>query len=156
MLSIFLMKNSICPKLILSFILLFFALVSSQIALAAQIRLAWDPNTESNIEGYKIYYGTSSKSYIGSVDIGNVTKYTLTGLTQGQTYYIAVTAYNNSNSESGYSIEVSGVATETTLPVSETPPTITTSPTSEPTTTPEPAPASPPSVATQEKKSGGG
>ncbi len=35
------------------------------------------------------------------------TAYDLTGLTEGQTYYIAVTAYNTSNGESGYSSEVS-------------------------------------------------
>jgi len=67
---------------------------------------------ESDLAGYKIYYGTSSKSYSGSVNVGNVTSYTLTGLTQGQTYYIAVTAYNTSGSESSYSSEVSGVAAQ--------------------------------------------
>jgi type IV pilus assembly protein PilY1 len=102
--------------------------------LAAQIKLAWNANTESDLAGYKVYYGTSSKSYTGSVDVGNVTSYTLTGLTQGQTYYVAVTASNTSGSESGYSTEVSGVATEPTPPVSETPPTVTPSPTPEPTT----------------------
>jgi fibronectin type 3 domain-containing protein len=87
--------------------------------------LAWDVNTESDLAGYKVYYGTSSKSYAGSVDAGNATTYTLTGLTQGQTYYICVTAYNKSNAESRYSGEVTGVAVEPTLPVSGTPPTIT-------------------------------
>jgi hypothetical protein len=31
-----------------------------QTSLAAQIRLAWDPNTESDLAGYKVYYGKSS------------------------------------------------------------------------------------------------
>src|SRR5512139_1619764 len=115
------------------FLLLFFLLIS-QFAFAAQIKLAWDANTESDLAGYKVYYGTSSNSYVGSTDVRNVTAFTLTGLTQGQTYYIAVTAYNSSGSESGYSSEASGVATEPTPPVSETPPTATTTPTSEPTT----------------------
>jgi fibronectin type 3 domain-containing protein len=81
----FRIKNSIFQKFIFIFILLFLTLLSAQFALAAQIRLAWDPNTESDAAGYKIYYGTSSKSYTGSVDVGNVTTYTLSGLTQGQT-----------------------------------------------------------------------
>ncbi len=137
MLSNFSMKRAVCLTLTLSFILLFSTLLFSKVGLAAQIRLAWDPNTESDVAGYKIYYGTSSKSYSGSVDVGNVTSYHLTGLKEGQTYYVAVTAYNTSGSESGYSSEVSGVATEPTPPVSETPPTVSTTPTSEPTTSSE-------------------
>jgi len=136
-------------KSIFALLILVCILVLCESALAAQIKLAWDANTESNLAGYKVYYGTSSKSYTGSVDARNVTSYTLTGLTQGQTYYISVTAYNTSGSESGYSGEVSGVATETTLPVSETPPTVSTTPTSEPTTSSETTPRqiqSPPSV----------
>jgi len=113
------------------FLLLFFLLIS-EFAFAAQIKLAWDVNTESDLAGYKVYYGTSSKSYVGSTDVGNVTAFTLTGLTQGQTYYTAVTAYNTLNQESGYSSEVSGVAVEPTSPTSETPPTITPEPTPTP------------------------
>ena len=79
---------------------------------AAQIRLAWDPNTESDLAGYKVYYGTGSRIYGSPINVGNVTTYTLTNLTLGQTYFIAVTAYNASNNESGYSNEVSGDATE--------------------------------------------
>jgi type IV pilus assembly protein PilY1 len=135
------MKNSMYQKkFIFTFVILFFTVVLCQSALAAQIKLAWDANSESDLAGYKVYYGTSPQSYAGSVDVGNVTSYTLTGLSQGQTYYVAMTAYNTSGSESGYSSEVSGVATETTLPVSETPPTVTPSPTSEPTTEPETPP----------------
>ena len=155
------MKNSIYRKLVFSSIILLFTLVSSQFASAAQIKLAWDPSTESDLAGYKVYYGTSSKSYGGSVDVGNVTNSTLSGLTEGQTYYIVITAYNTSNSESGYSSEVSGVATDPTPPVSETPPTITISPTPEPPAAPEPPPDSPPSETppasetTRGKSSGG-
>ena len=116
------MKDSIFRKAIFTLTVLLFTFVLSQSALAAQIKLAWNANTDPDVVGYKVYYGTSSKSYSGSVDAGNVTAYTLTGLTQGQTYYICVTAYNKSNSESGYSGEVSGVATDPTPPVSEAPP----------------------------------
>jgi hypothetical protein len=81
------------------------------------IRLAWDPPTTTadgspltDLTGYKIYYGTASRTYDHSVDVGNVTTYTLTGLAQGQTYYLATTAYDTSNRQSGFSNEVSGVA----------------------------------------------
>jgi len=75
--------------------------------------LAWDPNTEPDVAGYWIYYGTASRSYTYSIDVGNVTTYTLQGLTQGVTYYIALTAYDSANNESDYSNEVSGRVTET-------------------------------------------
>ena len=159
------MRKSFFLNSILTFLILLSTLLLSQFALAAQIKLAWDANTESDLAGYKVYYGTSSKSYAGSVDAGNVTTFTLTGLTQGQTYYIVVTAYNTSSNESGYSSEASGDATEPTPPVSETPPTITPSPTPEPAPTPTvtptesptetPKPIPPPSSTTGSSSSGG-
>jgi hypothetical protein len=73
----------------------------------AQVTLTWDPNSETDLAGYEIYYGTSSGNYQWNIDVGNVTIYTLTGLNPGMTYYIAATAYNTSGYESGYSNEVS-------------------------------------------------
>ena len=96
-------------------------LISSSYVLAAQIQIAWDANTDLDLAGYKVYYGTAPRSYGGlgtPMDVGNVTSYTITGLTQGQTYYIVVTAYDNAipANESGYSNEVSGVATDSRTP----------------------------------------
>ncbi|MDH4220893.1 MAG: fibronectin type III domain-containing protein, partial [Candidatus Aminicenantes bacterium] len=143
------MRHLCFRKLLIPFLVVLPSLFLYQSALAAQIKLAWDANTETNLAGYKIYYGTSSKSYAGSVDVGNATAYDLTGLTEGQTYYIAVTAYNTSNSESGYSSEVSGVALEPAPPNPSPPPVIVPDPAPEPipepipepTPTPEPSPA---------------
>ena len=61
---------------------------------AGQVTLAWDANTDPELGGYKLYYGQTSGNYTGNVDVGNQTTYTLTGLTAGQTYYFAVTAYD--------------------------------------------------------------
>jgi len=74
------------------------------------INLAWNPSTGPGLAGYKVYYGTASRAYSNSTDVGNVTTYDLTGLTKGQTFFIATTAYDTSHNESGYSNEVSGVA----------------------------------------------
>lgn len=74
------------------------------------IKLAWDSNTDADVAGYKIHYGTATGTYDHVIDVGNVTAYHLTGLKQGQTYFIVVTAYNTSNQESDYSNEVSGTA----------------------------------------------
>ena len=76
-------------------------------AMAAQATLAWDPNAESDLAGYRIHYGTASGSYSVHTGVQKVTTYTVTGLTEGQTYYFAATAYDSSGNESGYSNQVS-------------------------------------------------
>jgi hypothetical protein len=73
------------------------------------INLTWESSADPALVGYKVYYGTASRTYDHFIDVGNVTNFKLTRLTQGQTYFIVVTAYT-SNNESGYSNEVSGVA----------------------------------------------
>ena len=73
---------------------------------SAQITLEWDPNSEPDLAGYKLYYGTASGNYTNAIDVGNQVTYTVTGLNPGVTYYFAVTAYNTSGFESDYSNEV--------------------------------------------------
>jgi hypothetical protein len=79
----------------------------------AQVTLSWSPNKESNIAGYKIYYGDSSGNYGSNVtDVkGKQTSYTIRGLESGKTYYFVIVAYNTSGRESIYSAEVSHKAT---------------------------------------------
>ena len=74
---------------------------------AAPVDLEWDPNTEPELAGYKIYWGTSNGNYASSKDVGKITTSTITGLDEGRTYYFVVTAYDGSNNESGYSNQVS-------------------------------------------------
>jgi hypothetical protein len=75
-------------------------------AATVQATLEWDPNSEPDLAGYKLHYGTGSGSYPTVVDVGRQTTYTLTGLTAGTTYYIVATAYNAAGLESTYSNEV--------------------------------------------------
>jgi len=84
----------------------FWFAAGSASALAGQVTLAWDANTEPDLNGYKIYYGTTSGSYPSSVAVGNVTTHTVTGLTDGQTYYFVATALDTYGNESGYSNEL--------------------------------------------------
>jgi hypothetical protein len=91
------------------FTFLFFAILlifPYQEGHCAQIALTWDPNSESDLAGYDIYYGTSSGNYQWTIDVGNITSYTLTGLNRGTTYYFAATAYNTQGLQSGFSNEV--------------------------------------------------
>lgn len=90
---------------------------------AVTVTLAWDPNSESNLAGYKIYYKTDTSGfpYDGQgADQGNSPiniplaalanrsspRLTVTGLEDGVTYYFAATAYDTEQNESGYSNEV--------------------------------------------------
>ena len=77
-------------------------------SLAGQANLAWDPpDISTDVTGYMIHYGTASGSYSQSIDVGNTTSYTVSNLTNGKTYYFAVTAYNAVGYQSIYSNEVS-------------------------------------------------
>jgi len=86
---------------------------------AGEANLSWNPNSEADLAGYKVYYGTSSQIYGAPIDVGNQTAYTLTGLPSGATYYFAVTAYDTSSNESDFSAEASKSipATDITPPV---------------------------------------
>ncbi|MCP4255409.1 MAG: DUF5011 domain-containing protein [Candidatus Scalindua sp.] len=73
---------------------------------SSQPTLSWNANIETDLAGYKVYYGNTSGSYATNVDVGNQTSYTLSGLVGGQTYYIAITAYDSTGNESPFSSEV--------------------------------------------------
>jgi hypothetical protein len=74
------------------------------------IKLAWDLSTDTNLAGYKVYYGTSPGKYSSGIAVGNVTTYVLTGLIKGQKYYLAITAYDKAGKESRFSTEIFGMA----------------------------------------------
>jgi chitodextrinase len=73
--------------------------------------LTWTAVTDANLSGYRVYYGTASGTYLQpygqGISVGNVTTYTVTGLSSGTTYYFVVTSVDTSGNESGYSQEVS-------------------------------------------------
>ncbi|MEW6186572.1 MAG: fibronectin type III domain-containing protein [Thermodesulfobacteriota bacterium] len=90
----------------LSILLTIFLFLPFQQGQCGEVSLAWDPNSEPDLAGYVIYYGTASQNYQTNIDVGNVTTYTVPGLQTGITYYLAATAYNTQGLESGYSNEV--------------------------------------------------
>ncbi len=83
-------------------------------AYAAQVKLSWFQNKESDLAGYNIHYGTSRGIYDTTIDVGNQTSYIATGLISGNTYYFAISAYNANGNESAYSGEVYKVPTDDT------------------------------------------
>jgi len=106
--------NKSLRTLFLRFLLVGLALcVYSGNLLAASTKLAWDASTSSGVGGYKLSYGTSSGNYTSTIDAGNTTTYTVSGLTEGAKYYFAVKAYDTAKTtESAYSNEIN-----TTIPV---------------------------------------
>ena len=82
---------------------------------AAVASVSWTaPTDNTGISGYKLHIGNSSRSYDQHINVGNTTSYSTSNLTDGSTYYFAVTAYNSSGLESAYSNEIS--RSSTTLP----------------------------------------
>ncbi|WP_425464133.1 fibronectin type III domain-containing protein [Nitrospira lenta] len=74
------------------------------------VTLSWSANGESDLAGYKIYFGTSSGNYTSSGSpavIGKVTSYTVTGLQRNTTYFFALSAYDSAGNESALSGEAS-------------------------------------------------
>ena len=77
------------------------------IAHSEYVTLSWNNNTEKDLAGYELFYGTESRNYTERIDTGNVTEYTLEGIQQGLIYYFALRAYDLSDYESDFSEEVS-------------------------------------------------
>ena len=99
-------KTNFLPKLFTVLLLPFLSFLITLTAFSthancAQVTLAWNSVAESN--GYKVYYGSATRTYNTPVDVGNNTGHTL-DLAPGD-YFFAVTAYNGYG-ESGYSEEV--------------------------------------------------
>jgi len=80
-------------------------------ALPADLTLAWDPNTEPDLEGYGVYFKKDAPGPPYDL-FGNITlqeladpdnpTFTLTGLEKGSKYYFTLTAYDTAGNESGY------------------------------------------------------
>ena len=82
---------------------------------ASDVIFGWNANTEPDLAGYKLYQGVESKVYIQSYDIPlsvladfSNPEFALTDIADGE-YFWALTAYDESGNESGYSNEVTKV-----------------------------------------------
>jgi fibronectin type 3 domain-containing protein len=75
----------------------------------ASAQFEWDPNTETDLAGYKIYKGSSSGQYGAPIATlpASSTSYEADGLQKGSTYFFVVTAFDNSGNEGPLSAELS-------------------------------------------------
>src|SRR5512139_470965 len=81
-------------------------------AFAVDATLAWDPNAETDLEGYGVYFRQGKPGppyelfgYVTTAELPDPSSptFTLTGLLQGSRYYIALTAYDAAGDESCFS-----------------------------------------------------
>ena len=89
---------------------LIFSLVTLLILLfgqanAADLTLAWDASPDSDVSVYRVYHRTQSNPFTTHAYEGSNLSCTISGLTEGQTYYFVATAIN-SYGESNYSGEI--------------------------------------------------
>jgi hypothetical protein len=70
-------------------------------AMAASVTLGWNPSSSTGVNGYYIYYGTSTNNFIPVPVYG--TNVTISGLATGQTYYFAAAAFGTNWVESSLS-----------------------------------------------------
>ena len=110
---------------------LFFLIVllSTVPGYAADVTLAWDSNSESDLEGYGVYFhkGTPGppydlSGYVTTDEFSNPTNptFTVTGLDKGARYYFAVTAYDTDGNESYFSNSVCADVGDVIAPCSNT------------------------------------
>ena len=93
-------------RLFLFFLFSAFCLLFSGTSQAASVSLAWDQSQDTDVAGYRVYYGTSSRNYTSMISAGDDNACTITNLEPGRTYYIAATAYDFSGNESAFSQEI--------------------------------------------------
>jgi hypothetical protein len=100
-------------------------LLWSTSVLSADVTLAWDPNSEPDLEGYGVYFrkGTQGPPYdlAGNLALADLTNsyapfFIVSGLEKGFKYYFAVTAYDTAGNESTFSNAVCADIGDTITP----------------------------------------
>ncbi len=100
-------------------------------ALSADVTLAWDANSEPDLEGYGVYFrkGTPGPPYdlAGNLALADLINddaplFVVSGLEKGFKYSFAVTAYDTAGSESTFSSAVCADVGDTITPCAAAPP----------------------------------
>jgi len=73
---------------------------------AQQLTLAWDASASTNVAGYRLYYGTNTRSYQFVTNTGLMLTQAVVLPHRGR-WFFAATAYDTNGLESDFSSEVS-------------------------------------------------
>ena len=65
--------------------------------LDSAVSLSWSRVNESDVAGYRVYYGTRPGVYTSVVDVGMRTEYRVEGLENGRLYYFTVVTYDSAD-----------------------------------------------------------
>jgi hypothetical protein len=82
-------------------------------AIETSVLATWNANSESNLAGYILSYGTSPGDYSENIELNNlvakngIVEYEISDLEPGNTYYFAVRAVNDAGYISSFSNEAS-------------------------------------------------
>ena len=88
-------------------------LLWSTSVLSADVTLAWDPNSEPDLEGYGVYFRRDTPDpryalagYLTLAELHNFygPSFVVSGLEKGFRYYFAVTAYDTAGNESTFQV----------------------------------------------------
>src|SRR4029450_303646 len=79
-------------------------------AQADTVTRARNPNTEADLAGYVVSYGTQPNTYTSTFDSGKNTTQAIANLLKGTTSYFVAKAYNPAGVYSSASQEISGMA----------------------------------------------
>ena len=81
-------------------------LACATVAGAERLTLAWDPSPSADVVGYRLYYGTNTRSYQFVTNAGLVLTQAVVLGWRGR-WFFAATAYSTNGLESDFSSEVS-------------------------------------------------
>src|ERR1700722_17496006 len=82
------------------------AVIESPTSASTSLNIMWNQSSDTNVQGYKVYYGTVSQQYTNVIVAGNETNITVSAVQAGTTYYFAATSYNAAGWQSAYSPEI--------------------------------------------------
>ncbi len=101
---------------IITFGILLLSIVS---AMADSLTITWEPNTEPDLAGYFVYYGTKDRPHGNRIDVGRQTQYFIQNLKPGETYYVSVTAVDTAHNESVFLEQFAVTIKYTLIPLAE-------------------------------------
>lgn len=107
-------RNAVFFKKSAIFLLMMYSVVAylPRTSYSADVKLAWQPNGEADLEGYGVYFNKDTPSlpysFFGYVSVSELSKpeapsVTVTGLEPKANYFFAVTAYDTEGWESAFS-----------------------------------------------------
>lgn len=111
------MKRKMINKMV-GVIMVFFLSISM---VHGEDLLKWNA-APGNVSGYKVYYGVAVGTYDNSMEVGNVTEFSLSNLTlsENTSYYFVISSYNpcGESEKSSHILYRTPVVPDTSIPVS--------------------------------------